>query len=82
MHKGCAAVRLEAWLKRERKTQGWLAEQVGCTQSHISRLVPRPGKKQMRRPSLDLAARIRCVTGGEVTEWDLSSDSDEFGCAA
>lgn len=63
-------MRLEDWLQQHQKTQAWLAERVCVDQATISRLIAREGKKQVRKPSWDLAGRIRIATDGAVTELD------------
>lgn len=70
------AVRLDDWLRREGKTQEWLAGRVGVDQTTISRLCWRAGKRQVRKPSWELAAKIKAETGGAVTEADWSDESD------
>lgn len=64
-------MKLQDWLSATGTTQAALAELVGVEQASISRLIPGPGKKQVRKPSLDLAERILEATGGEVTPNDF-----------
>jgi transcriptional regulator with XRE-family HTH domain len=74
-------MQLAAWLKKEGKTGTDLANEIGVDVSTINRLIPKPGKKQKRRPSLDLAAKIKAATGGEVTADDLMVVSPASGVA-
>lgn len=64
-------MQLVDWLKAHNMTGTDLANLLGVDDSTINRLIPKDGKKQMRRPSLDLAARISAATNGEVTANDF-----------
>jgi len=68
-------MKLAAWLKKEGKTGSDLARRIGRDGTTINRLIPKPGKKQTRKPSYELAADIAAATGGEVT---LNDFMDEF----
>jgi transcriptional regulator with XRE-family HTH domain len=70
-------MKLAAWLKKEGKTGTDLASLIGCDDATINRLIPKAGKKQTRRPSLDLAAKISTATGGEVTANDFMEDDPD-----
>jgi transcriptional regulator with XRE-family HTH domain len=50
--------RVRATLKRRRRNQGWLAEQVGISEPHLSRILT--GK---RTPSLPIAVKLEAATG-------------------
>lgn len=69
-------MRLAEWMKRECQTCESLAAAVDCDVSTISRLIPKDGKKQTRRPSISLAERISQVTHGEVTANDFIYTDD------
>lgn len=58
-------MRLADWLEREGRSATWLAEQVGRDRSFISKVM-----KDEARPSVEIAARIQVLTGGEVTAID------------
>ncbi len=62
---------LGAWLQQHGVTQEDLAERLGVDQSTISRLIHRPGKRQVREPSLELAVLIEKETGGAVKPSDF-----------
>jgi IS30 family transposase len=59
------------WMKRENVTCEQIAAGLGRDTSTISRLIPKPGKKQTRRPSIELAAEIASFTNGAVTANDF-----------
>lgn len=65
------AMQLVKWMKAAGLTCEEMAQKVGCATSTISRLIPKSGKKQMRLPSLELAARIAAATSGQVTANDF-----------
>lgn len=69
-------MKLSAWLRERGRTQEWLAEQVGVNPATISRLAGGSDRKQTRKPSWELAARIRAATGGEVTELDWAEGTE------
>lgn len=50
------------WREREGLTQHEVAERLGAAQSYVCQL-----ETGTRRPSVDVAARIVAMTGGEVT---------------
>lgn len=64
-------MQLVDWLKAHNMTGTDLANLIGVDDSTINRLIPKDGKKQKRRPSLDLAAKISAATNGEVTANDF-----------
>lgn len=64
-------MKLADWLRREHKTGAELAERIGVDVTTINRLIPKEGKKQIRKPSFDLAAAISIATNGEVTPNDF-----------
>lgn len=64
-------MRLEEYLAKRGLTQEAFADCVGVSQGTISRLLPQDGRAPKRRPSWDLAAKIRTATSGEVTESDF-----------
>ena len=61
---------LRAWLKEERRSQQWLAEQIDNSQTNISAWIIGP-----RPPPLEVALAIREVTGIPVESWALPADS-------
>lgn len=63
-----AVMQLDDWMKENGLSDEQLAERVGSARTTISRI--RRGK---RRPSWNLAARLKEVTGGKVTLDDLSA---------
>lgn len=65
MHQSRAGVRLKAWLKDERRTQKWLAEQIGTRQTEVSRWT------LGREPPIAFAIAIRSITGIGVEEWAI-----------
>ncbi len=64
MNQRRGGARLREWLKDERRTQKWLAEQVGTSQTNISAWILGP-----RPPPLEIAVAIRRVTGISVEAW-------------
>lgn len=58
-------MRLADWFIETKKTQQWLAEQVGVTQGRIAQIV------RGDVPPLPLAARIEKATGQQVTLRDF-----------
>lgn len=58
-------VRLRAWLKERRRTQEWIAEQIGTHQTNISAWM------RGRPISVDAAVRIERVTGIPVADWTV-----------
>lgn len=77
-------LKLEAWMIEQRKTASDVAAAAGVTPSAISRLIPRPGKKQLRRPGRRLAKKLKEITGGCVTADDFLDDDEPRleACAA
>ena len=61
---------LKKWLKDERRSQEWLAEQIGNSQTNISQWINGP-----RPPPLDVAIAIEKVTSVEVHSWGEPADS-------
>lgn len=58
-------MKLSHWLDREKRTDSWLAERVGRDRSIITRI-----KNGDALPSVEVAAAIQRLTGGEVTATD------------
>lgn len=58
-------MKLAHWLARENRTDAWLAERVGRDRSIITRI-----KRGDALPSVEVAAAIQRLTGGEVTATD------------
>ena len=56
-------VRLRAWLAAENHSQQWLGEQIGTHQTNISAWM------RGRPISLEMALRIRTLTGIPVEDW-------------
>ena len=58
-------VRLRAWLREQRRTQKWLAEQIGpdAHQTYVSRWIL--GKA----PPLKMAIAVEKITGIAPSEW-------------
>ena len=67
-------MRLAEYLKVHNMTGSELAGRVGVSESTINRLIPKPGKRQHRQPSLDLMRKIREATNGAVTADDFLDD--------
>lgn len=59
---------LRAWLKEERRTQEWLAEQLGTHQTTVS------GWLLGREISLKFAVAIHKLTKIPVSTWTLPAD--------
>ena len=72
-------MKLGDWLREKHMTHESFALLVGCGTSHITRLIPRRGKKQVRKPSFALAKKISEATGGQVTanDWVDDDEADE-----
>ena len=66
---------LAEWLKRNRKTGSDLAKEIDVDPSTINRLIPKPGKKQTRRPGRRLMPKIKAATKGEVTADSFMTDA-------
>lgn len=63
---------LKKWLEGERRSQGWLADQLGTHQTNVSRWI-----RGEFPPPIAAAISIRGITGIEVEEW--AKESDESG---
>jgi plasmid maintenance system antidote protein VapI len=64
-----AGVRLEEWLRAERRSQEWLAEQLGTHQTSVSRwLLGRA------RPAVEMAVKIEKLTGIDVEDWTVEAE--------
>ncbi len=64
MKRSQAGVRLRQWLDDERRTQEWLAEQLGTYQANVSRWI-RGGPS----PTIETARAIRTITGISIEAW-------------
>lgn len=60
---------LRTWRSKEEKSQVVVAELLGITQSHLSKI-----EKGVAEPSLNLARRINKLTKGEVTLDDMAKE--------
>jgi plasmid maintenance system antidote protein VapI len=60
-------VRLRDWLREERRTQEWLAEQIGSHQTNISAWI------RGRPIPLEAAVAIERLTGIEVEDWTVEA---------
>ncbi len=61
-------VRLRDWLKNERRTQEWLADQIGTHQTNVSRWI-------LGRPiPTAMAVKLEELTGIEVREWTVEAE--------
>lgn len=70
MKRSHGGVRLRRWLEDERRTQEWLADQLGTYQANVSRWI-RGGPP----PNLATAIAIRRITGISVEAWTESVES-------
>jgi len=61
-------VKLTAWRRQNGKTQAWLADQLGCSQSYVSQ-IERAANPTV--PRKDIAMAIFAVTDGAVTPNDF-----------
>ena len=61
--------KLAKWLEDERRTQHWLAEQIGAHQTSVSRWLL--GKS----PTIEMAVKLEALTGIEVSSWVPTPDS-------
>lgn len=70
---------LRDWLHKRGLTQAHLANQLGISAGFMSDLV-----SVRKRPSLEMAARISVITGGEVhpLSWFDDADIKEFEAGA
>lgn len=68
---------LSEWLKSNGTTRADFAARVGVTTSTICRLLPndKRSKRQRRKPSVDLVARIVRETDGAVTEREVIAEA-------
>lgn len=69
-------MRLTDWLVSNRLSGSQFAKRVGVPAATINRLIPKPGKKQTRKPGRRLLPRIVAATGGEVTANDFMDDPE------
>lgn len=60
---------LKKWLDEERRSQGWLAEQLGTHQTNVSRWI-----RGEFPPPIAMAVSIRDITQIDVEEWARPSD--------
>lgn len=63
-----AGLRLHDWLESERRSQGWIAEQVGTHQTSVSAWI------RGRPIPLEAAIKIQKLTGIAVEEWTVEAD--------
>ncbi|HJO65279.1 MAG TPA: helix-turn-helix transcriptional regulator [Sphingomonas sanguinis] len=61
-------MKLVEWRKKEGKTQGWVASELGVDQSYISRI---ERSQDPIVPGPELMERIYCLTNGEVEPNDF-----------
>lgn len=64
-------MKLADWLKENGMTGSDLARKIGRDDATINRLIPKPGKKQVRGPGKRLMKQLLVATGGEVTANDF-----------
>ncbi len=70
MEKKRGGVRLRAWLKTERRTQQWLAGEVGTHQTNVSAWI-------LGRPiPLEMAVAIRKITDIPVEDWLVAAEPE------
>lgn len=62
-------VRLRDWLREERRTQEWLAKQIGTHQTNVSAWI------RGRPLPVKMAIKIRKVTEIEIEAWDQDIES-------
>lgn len=62
---------LREWRTKHGLTQGALADRLDVEASHISMI-----EREIKRPSMTLAARIQEITGGEITPNDFLYDAE------
>lgn len=70
-------MKLGDWLRENHMTHEDFAAKVDVDHSTISRIIPRPGKKQTRKPSFELVSKIAKATDGQVTANDFVDGDDE-----
>lgn len=63
-------MQLGEWLIQSKLSASELAKRLGVAESTINRLIPRDGKKQVRRPGWALMALIKDATAGAVSADD------------
>ncbi len=68
MTKQRGGVRLEEWIKEDRRTQAWVAEQIGTHQTNVSAWI------RGRPIPLRMAVKIQKLTGIEVEDWTIEAD--------
>lgn len=61
-------VLLREWLREERRTQGWVGEQIRTHQTNVSRWI------LGCQPPLDMALAIQELTGIDPKEWLLPAE--------
>lgn len=67
-------VRLQRWLEDERRTQAWLASELGTYQANVSRWI-RGGPP----PRLETAIAIKRITGISLESWADPAKAPESG---
>lgn len=67
-------MKLAEYLRQRGETPTEFATRIGRSESTITRLIPSPGKKQIRKPGWRLLADIALATGGAVTANDFAVD--------
>lgn len=61
--------RLRDWLRKERRTQEWLAEQIGTHQTNVSAWI------RGRPLPVRMAVRIKDLTEIPIEDWDADMES-------
>lgn len=69
-------MKLDVWLEVHGKSPSQFAAELGVHHTTITRLIPKPGKRQRRGAGDDLVRKIKAATDGEVTADDLLVDED------
>jgi hypothetical protein len=64
-------MKLADWLSANGMTGSDLARKLGRDDATINRLIPKPGKKQVRGPGKRLLKQLLAATDGEVTANDF-----------
>lgn len=72
-------MRLEDYLERHHLSGTEFAKIVGVDDATINRLIPREGKKQVRKPGWELISKIAKATNGQVTANDFMDDPADGG---
>ena len=70
-------MRLGDWMSERHMTAETLAGLMGVDESTVTRLIPKPGKKQIRKPGWELIKKIATVTNGAVTANDFMDATDD-----